>query len=73
MTANSTVAFEQHIARVRDHALLASAAWLVVIPMGTLLPRYIRTFTTARLVYPLRVSVGIDIDYQPGGGWPTPS
>jgi len=48
MAANSTVAFEQHVARVRGHALLASAAWLVVIPIGTLLPRYIRTFTTAR-------------------------
>jgi len=48
MAANSTVAFEQHVTRVREHALLASAAWLVVIPIGTLLPRYIRTFTTAR-------------------------
>ncbi|KAH9961322.1 hypothetical protein BC827DRAFT_1131912 [Russula dissimulans] len=48
MAANSTVAFEQHVTRVRDHALLASAAWLIMIPIGTLLPRYIRTFTTAR-------------------------
>ncbi|KAH9962052.1 hypothetical protein BJV74DRAFT_871461 [Russula compacta] len=31
--------------RVRDHALLASIAFLIIIPLGVLLPRYLRTFT----------------------------
>ncbi|KAI0315873.1 hypothetical protein OF83DRAFT_1129912 [Amylostereum chailletii] len=30
---------------VRDHALLASIAWLVLIPLGTLTARWLRTFT----------------------------
>ncbi|KAI0291142.1 hypothetical protein BC826DRAFT_970123 [Russula brevipes] len=29
----------------RDHALLAGTAFLVVIPLGVLVPRYLRTFT----------------------------
>jgi len=31
--------------RVRDHAILASVAFLIVIPLGVLIPRYLRTFT----------------------------
>ncbi|KAI0260804.1 hypothetical protein BC834DRAFT_973108 [Gloeopeniophorella convolvens] len=31
--------------RVRDHALLASIAFLILVPLGVLLPRYLRTFT----------------------------
>ncbi|KAH9963750.1 hypothetical protein BC827DRAFT_1190607 [Russula dissimulans] len=31
--------------RVRDHAILASTAFLIVIPLGVLIPRYFRTFT----------------------------
>jgi hypothetical protein len=30
---------------VRNHALLAGIAFLVVIPLGVLIPRYLRTFT----------------------------
>ncbi|KAF8265349.1 hypothetical protein EI94DRAFT_1736019 [Lactarius quietus] len=31
--------------RVRDHGLLAGIAFLVLIPVGVLIPRYLRTFT----------------------------
>ncbi|KAH9060388.1 hypothetical protein EDB83DRAFT_2224358 [Lactarius deliciosus] len=31
--------------RVRDHGLLAAIAFLVIIPVGVLIPRYLRTFT----------------------------
>jgi len=31
--------------RVRDHGLLAAIAFLVLIPVGVLIPRYLRTFT----------------------------
>ena len=30
---------------VRDHALLASIAFLIIMPLGVLVPRYLRTFT----------------------------
>ncbi len=31
--------------KVRDHALLAGIAFLVLIPVGVLIPRYLRAFT----------------------------
>jgi hypothetical protein len=34
---------------IRNHGLLASLAFLVLVPFGTLIARYFRTFTT-RLV-----------------------
>jgi len=50
---------------IRNHGLLASLAFLVMIPLGTLIARYFRTFTT-KLVNP--VPVGMSTDSQPGGG-----
>jgi hypothetical protein len=29
----------------RDHAVLASVAWLIILPLGALVARYLRTFT----------------------------
>ncbi|KAI9459021.1 hypothetical protein F5148DRAFT_1320133 [Russula earlei] len=37
--------FSEYEKRVRDHALLASTAFLIIIPLGVLVPRYLRTFT----------------------------
>lgn len=50
---------------IRNHGLLASIAFLVLMPLGTLIARYFRTFTT-KLVNP--VPVGMSTDSQPGGG-----
>jgi hypothetical protein len=36
--------------KVRSHALLVAIAFLVVLPLGVLIPRYLRTFTN-RLVH----------------------
>ncbi|KAI9459020.1 hypothetical protein F5148DRAFT_310760 [Russula earlei] len=37
--------FSEHEKKVRDHALLASISFLIVLPLGVLIPRYMRTFT----------------------------
>jgi len=61
---------DPHDATIRNHGLLASLAFLVLIPLGTLIARYFRTFTT-KSVNP--VPVGMSTDPQPGGGSPTAS
>jgi hypothetical protein len=54
---------------IRDHGLLASVAFLVLMPSGILFARYVRTFTT-KLVHWHPFSVGLNIDSLPlpGGG-----
>ncbi|KAI9511396.1 hypothetical protein F5148DRAFT_344255 [Russula earlei] len=37
--------FSEYEEKVRDHGLLASITFLVILPLGVLLPRYVRTFT----------------------------
>ena len=46
-------------ATVPEHAWLASITFLVVLPLGSLISRYFRTFTTKSVV-PL--SVGLDTE-----------
>ncbi|KAI0254618.1 hypothetical protein BJV78DRAFT_1185679 [Lactifluus subvellereus] len=37
---------QQYVTTVREHAWLGSITFLVVLPLGSLIPRYFRTFTT---------------------------
>jgi hypothetical protein len=37
--------FSEYEDRVKDHALLASTAFLILAPIGVLAGRYLRTFT----------------------------
>ena len=37
---------DPHDTSIRNHGLLASLAFLVIIPLGTLIARYFRTFNT---------------------------
>jgi hypothetical protein len=54
---------------IRDHGLLASVAFLVLIPSGVLFTRYVRTFTT-KLVHWHTFSIEMNVDSLPlpGGG-----
>jgi hypothetical protein len=44
------MALTEYETKVRNHALLAGIAFLVIVPIGVLIPRYLRTFTN-RLVH----------------------
>ncbi|KAI0250475.1 hypothetical protein BJV78DRAFT_1219503 [Lactifluus subvellereus] len=44
--ARSHVTVQQYMTAVREHAWLGSIAFLVVLPLGSLVSRYFRTFTT---------------------------
>jgi len=41
----ANIGLSEYEKRVRDHGLLAGIAFLVLIPVGVLIPRYLRTFT----------------------------
>jgi hypothetical protein len=45
-----TVQQLEYVTTVREHAWLASIAFLVVLPLGSLISRYFRTFTTKSVV-----------------------
>jgi hypothetical protein len=39
------MALTEYEKKVRNHALLVGIAFLVIVPLGVLIPRYLRTFT----------------------------
>ncbi|KAI9510101.1 hypothetical protein F5148DRAFT_1147824 [Russula earlei] len=39
------LSFSEHEERARAHGILASVAFLIIVPLGVLIPRYLRTFS----------------------------
>jgi hypothetical protein len=52
---------QSYVDTARAHAILASVTFLVVLPLGVLIPRYFRTFTTKSVIP--RSSTGHFCDY----------
>ena len=50
--AFADIGLSEYEKRVRDHGLLAAIAFLVLIPVGVLIPRYLRTFTNRLVLTP---------------------
>jgi len=45
LVKTDTMALTEYETKVRNHALLVGIAFLVIVPLGVLIPRYLRTFT----------------------------
>ena len=45
LATSRRMSLNEYEKKVRNHALLAGIAFLVVVPIGVLIPRYLRTFT----------------------------